>query len=318
MSCVLPTIKTQFSLGPDHRNHAPELEWGGSIAQWARSQPFDTYSAMGPADFARERGSGEITGRQTPLQAAALLDRYAVELNRLAAVLPYGNNPILDDLILDGRMCEALARYYSTRLKAACAYALAEYRGTADAGSKADLTALVDASLARWKALAELGDANYRPFLDTLRMHTETYLWSQATTNFARDATDVRTMFVSDVPCDTMQPELADGRELRLRVWPDDIDRRKDQQALTVHATVAGLGTDEKIRKVNLLWKPFRSEAAWRRIPMENAAADWAAQVDINAEGAMYGLEVITTRNATMAHVDGERPYGVINPWPLR
>ncbi len=319
LSRIVPTIKTQFSLGPDHRLHAPELEWGGSIRQWAHAEPLDTYFAMSPLDFVREVASGPLTGRRTPLQAAALLDQYAAETDRLAAQLPDGGAPPLTDIKLDGCMTAALARYYAARLRAACAFARAEWLGQTEPQHGSDLRTLIAQSQAHWKELADLGDAHYRPFLDMLRMHTQTYLWSQATPSFARDASDLRTLFFSDVSLSSApQPMRGDGENLAGRIWSDGVTPTGTKQRVALHATVIGLAVDEVIQQVNLLWKPFRSEAAWRRISMEASGAEWRSQVEVDPEGALYGLEVITTHNARILPVDGTRPYGAIEPWSVK
>jgi hypothetical protein len=333
MSRIVPTIKTQFSLGPDHRDHAPELEWGGSIRQWAKSQPFDTFSRSGPADYAREVMTGAHSGRLSPTDTAFVLELLSAETEDLSNRIPAKTSSALDDLILDAHMLAALSRYYMARLTAAAAFAMVD--GSAAAGRRENLPELVEElpelvaeSATQWKNLAELGDTNYRPFIDTLRMHTQTYLWSQSTARFERDRRDLETMLVSDVPLYVSRktPSGASG-DLKLRIWADQLNSQQSKQALVLRAAVGGLAGSEKLRTVNLLWKPFRSESQWQRIPMQPAAgqptagsgvqSEWTAQVEITAEGAMYGLEVITDQQATIARVDGVRPYGVIDPWPV-
>ncbi len=311
MSRIVPTAKTQYSLGPDHRDHAPELEWGGSIAQWANGLPFDTFFAMGPAEYAREMLSGNVTGRRTPLQAAALLRGYDKATRQKEAALP-GGSDALDDLKMDAKMLADLGDYYADRLEAATQYAMAEESGDQTAMESAKK--LTKASEHAWKTLADLGDETHKPFLDRLRMHVEDYLWSNSTRNFAQDDKDFRTMLVSDYVTKPVTKPLSDSSQLRITIEPIVMELG----ACGIRAKVSGLKANERIRAVNLLWKPFRSEVGWSRIPMDPAGDGWAGSGKISPEGAMYGVEVITNQSATIARVDGVRPYGVIDPWKAK
>jgi hypothetical protein len=40
-----------YSLGPDHRNHAPELEWGGDSNAFYQNQGFDSHNVMTMSEF---------------------------------------------------------------------------------------------------------------------------------------------------------------------------------------------------------------------------------------------------------------------------
>jgi len=314
LSRVVPTAKTQYSLGPDHRDHAPELEWGGSIRQWSQGQPFDTFFAMGPSEYARETLYGDYTGRQTPIQAAGTLTSLALQLDASAKEIPDGVSKSLDDLKIDAKMTGALARYYSARLMAASEFAMAEMGG--EKSSLPQLRTSVQLSQAAWRNLASLGDQYYHPFLDTLRMHTQEYLWSKATPGFAQDEVDLKTMLVSDAPTKTVGPINHDAA--RLLVWADKVKSFEDKQTVKLHATIGELREGEIVRKVNLLWKPFRSEVDWTRIGMDPVGDEWQAAVEINTEGAEYGLEVITDRRAMLAISPDGRPYRVIDPWIKR
>ncbi|MEP0765139.1 MAG: hypothetical protein HRF45_01165 [Fimbriimonadia bacterium] len=313
MSRILPTIKTQFSLGPDHRDHAPELEWGGSIRQWARALPFDTYFAMGCAEYAREVTTGNFTGRRTPVQAAEMLERMAAETEGRQRAIPSGASKSLDDLKTDARMLVLLARYYATRLRAATEYALAEV--TSDRKRVEAARELTAKSKAAWVALAEEGDRHFRPIIDRLRMHTETYQWSQSVKLFDQDEKDFVAMPVSDKPPGVQNRPMGDGANIRVSVEVTAVDRLRGEQTVEVAARISGLGRDERIMAVRLLSKPFRSEADWTRDAMQLSGDAWRASLHVAPQGVLYGVEVITNRSMFFARIDGAYPYGAIDPW---
>src|SRR5262249_19053910 len=73
-SRVIPTAFTAFSLGPDPRNPAPELEWGGAPRAFIEREPFDSHVFMSVKELMALRATGGIDGRLTPLDAAAILE----------------------------------------------------------------------------------------------------------------------------------------------------------------------------------------------------------------------------------------------------
>lgn len=121
-------------------------------------------------------------------------------------------------------------------------------------------------------------------------------------------------MLVSDYVTKPVTKPLSDSSQLRITIEPIVMELG----ACGIRAKVSGLKANERIRAVNLLWKPFRSEVGWSRIPMDPAGDGWAGSGKISPEGAMYGVEVITNQSATIARVDGVRPYGVIDPWKAK
>lgn len=306
MSEVVPLAINSYNIGPDHRDHAPELETGGSIRQWANGQPFDSFYAQSPREAALARETGVQVGKVSCAEGARRLLEAA---DRIHALLPKAAKVV--DLQIDAKMLEHLARYYGTRLKAAEQYALAERNP--DWGE--DVGRLTRASADRWRELAEEGDRWFKPFTDRLRMHTETYLWSQSSGKFAQDEKDLRTMLVSDARA--LQPAEARSVSVPGRVWPSPLDRSRDGQKLLFHAKIGNAPAGAFLRGVNLMWKPLRSEADWMRAPMDPVGDEWHCVVDVDAQGGMFGLEIVTSAGACLTMTEG-RPYGVIDPWEVK
>src|SRR4029079_2308544 len=83
---IVPWIQTGHTCGPDSRSFAPELELGGTVAEWARPftqtsankwpdcqnpTPFDTFAVASPADAAAHLVAGAATSRLSPVDIAA-------------------------------------------------------------------------------------------------------------------------------------------------------------------------------------------------------------------------------------------------------
>lgn len=49
---IIPYAKMVYSMGPDHRNHAPELETAGGVHIWADAGPFDEQNVQFPREYA--------------------------------------------------------------------------------------------------------------------------------------------------------------------------------------------------------------------------------------------------------------------------
>jgi dienelactone hydrolase len=167
-----------FSLGPDHRNHAIELEWGGDTAGYIAGDPFDSHVFKSVRETLADAATGGLDGRLTPPQTAARLLAEA-ETAAAAARIPLNSAPPaerkrLRELVTVCGQVAHLGRYYAERL-------LAAYRaGEADAGravAAGQATAHMQKAAAEWAALA--ASPFYKPFTERLRMRTNTFHWSQ-------------------------------------------------------------------------------------------------------------------------------------------
>ncbi len=72
-SMILPDAITSNCFGPDHRNHAPEFEWGDNVKAWSKSLPFDTQNVMSPREWIDNLMNGKLSAKATPLSMSAYL-----------------------------------------------------------------------------------------------------------------------------------------------------------------------------------------------------------------------------------------------------
>lgn len=184
-SRVVPTIYATHCLGPDHRNMAPELETGGSLADFAKVSPLDDSAIQSPAEYAGNLLAGRASGKASPLEIAKALEkagRRGRELleSALASaedVKSPQSRMEMECLVEDARALEQLAFYYACKLRAATEMELATRSG--EAGRLEAARSHTDEAHRHWEKLAEVGKRHYQPLLDTLRMHTTTFTWEE-------------------------------------------------------------------------------------------------------------------------------------------
>jgi hypothetical protein len=204
MSQVVPLIYQAHSLGPDHRNMAPELETGGDVAQFARSQPFDTFAMQTVQEFVTRQLLGKPTAKMSPLEAADALERVSKQilqrLETLRGDVESGKKEY-DCIKLDAQALAYLAQYYAEKLRAGTAYAF--YEATADITHIDEAIKRADLAKQAWGRLASVTVKHYRPFLDTLRMHSVAFHWQTEGIKLEKDAAilqEAKKKFEESVP----------------------------------------------------------------------------------------------------------------------
>jgi dienelactone hydrolase len=175
-SRIVSTAFSAFSLGPDHRNHAIELEWGGDTAAYLAAEAFDTHVFASIRETVAGGDAG-YDGRLPAYVAAARLASLA-DAAAKAASIPLDSAPPterkrLKELVTACRQAAHLGRYYSERFLSAWRAGLAE-AGTPGAAGQA--ASHMQAAAREWGALAS--NSFYKPFTERLRMHTNAYHWS--------------------------------------------------------------------------------------------------------------------------------------------
>jgi cephalosporin-C deacetylase-like acetyl esterase len=179
-SKIIPTAYTIYSLGPDHRNHNPEMELGGDVAAFIVVEPFDSFSVMSVKEALSLSAVGGKDGRVPSYAYANRLAGYATEVRSgLAGISVAGlSDPAakrLKELREAMLMLSHLGDYYAGRLESAYWQARSEQSGVQD-------NSRVRAALARsrdaWGLLCDSPEANYyKPFTEPLRMHTNAFHW---------------------------------------------------------------------------------------------------------------------------------------------
>jgi len=175
---IILTAFSAFSLGPDHRNHAIELEWGGNTENYLIGKPFDSHVFKSVSEALADEATGSQDGRISPLETAALLKARAAVAERASEIplysVPEGERKRLKEIITACGQAAHLGNYYAARF-------LSAYRaGQAQAGVKdaaAKSTFYMQEAVKEWSALAAC--SFYKPFTERLRMHTNTFHWAQ-------------------------------------------------------------------------------------------------------------------------------------------
>jgi hypothetical protein len=179
-SRIIPTAYTIYSLGPDHRDHNPEMELGGDVDAFIAQEPFDTFSLMSVKESLSWLALGLKDGRAANCAfAGRLTDDAAQVRSAVAAINPAGLSEKAakrwKELRAAMLMLSHLGDYYAGRLQSAF------WRGLAEQGRGAcnpEANAALRQSLEAWSQLSDSPEANYyKPFTETLRMHTTQFHW---------------------------------------------------------------------------------------------------------------------------------------------
>jgi dienelactone hydrolase len=176
-SRIISTAFAAFSLGPDHRNHAIELEWGGDTAGYLAAGPFDSHVFSSIREAAAGDAAGGLDGRIPPQVTAAHLAADAAVAAKAASIplssAPPGERKRLRELITTCEQAARLGRYYSERFLSAWRFGQSE-AGVAGAAGQA--AAHMREAEKAWSELAAC--SFYKPFTERLRMRTNAYHWS--------------------------------------------------------------------------------------------------------------------------------------------
>ncbi len=202
MSHVVPLILQSHCPGPDHRTTASELQTGGDLRQFAHSQPFDTFVMQSPQEYVTRQITGRPTAKVSPLENADRLERLAKHLLQRTASLVPGTRqtaaasqalPTSESaksefhcISMDAAALAHLAAYYASKIRAGVAYAT--YEATGDIGYVDLAKAHTDLAHRGWKELASVTARHYRPFIDTLCMHSVAFHWQNELPKLEKDA----------------------------------------------------------------------------------------------------------------------------------
>ena len=174
---IISTAFAAFSLGPDHRNHAIELEWGGDTNAFLAAEPFDSHVFKSVKEDLAEEMTGAVDGRISPEETASRLKADAA-LAAKAADIPVESVPAqekkrLKEFVTACTQASYLGRYYAERLMAAWRWGQSEAHGKPSGSATWHMQAAEEA----WRLLS--ANPYYRPFTERLRMRTNTFHWSQ-------------------------------------------------------------------------------------------------------------------------------------------
>lgn len=176
-SRIVSTAFSAFSLGPDHRNHAVELEWGGDTAGYLAAEPFDSHVFKSVREALADAATGGRDGRISPWETAARLAADAEAAAKAAEIsissAPPEEKKRLKELMTACAQAAHLGRYYAERFMATFRSGQAEAGAAASAGQAAGH---LQNAAKEWGLLA--AEPFYKPFTERLRMRTNAYHWS--------------------------------------------------------------------------------------------------------------------------------------------
>ncbi|MBI5434353.1 MAG: acetylxylan esterase [Planctomycetes bacterium] len=316
-SAIVPTLFTAFSFGPDHRDHAPELEWGGTTDDVIQNEPFDSHVFLSIKERLAYSATGGVDGR-TP-NALAGLNR-TFETLHLPSPESTGADLELDAAI---NLPSALGEYFSWRLRLGDLIASSEACATESTDAALDRD-LLRSGYARaqsaWAALADSSAASfYRPFTDRLRMHSNEFHWRSQSELVEREAVRyagsiskeaLRRSSLAPTPART---PLAAPPSLR---WSAPTDS-------TVRCTLdASKSVGDPIERAWLLEKPLPSSTFFHKRAMTRDATSFTIDLARANAGHAIAAEIETTRGVyRLPEWTHQRPYDVVparaGPTPL-
>ncbi len=311
-SKIIPTAYTIYSLGPDHRNHNPEMELGGDLAAFIAGEPFDSFSVKSVKEALSLGAVGGMDGRVPSYAYAGRLAGYAAEVRSALANLNdaglSGNAAKrLKELRAAMLMVSHLGDYYAGRLESAYWEARSEQTGV---GHNDEVRAALTRSRDAWGLLSDSPEANYyKPFAEPLRMHTNAFHWR------------------SELPA-------LQGMLDRVAATQGQASPREEMPAFIPAPKSAGLSwTSEgeevvctvparELTQAWLLMKPLPSTTFFHKIPMEKKGDVFEVRVTRMSCGQMIAAEVqFAGHVARVPSWEDTDPYLVIpslaRPTPL-
>ncbi len=302
-STLLPWAFMAYALGPDHRSHAPELEWGGDTNTFIQGQGFDTHTFLPINEELANAATGGIDGRVGVYETLQRLQIAAqsVRSSTLARATPRQ----VEIANAVARMAD-LADYYANRFLAAKSMATVESAsGVQRRYSRwpVDTDAIAKAA----EAYARLGkDAFYRPFTDRLRMHINDFAWAREGAKV-----DAEAKRVLGLPAYEGEVAFVRGGEGGGGPNKATVDWRSEGGQVAVRVS------SEHGEKAWLLEKPLPSSTYFHKTPMRRVGDHFEASFRRERWGHALAVE-IQERGAVWREpfVTDTRPYLVIPSRP--
>ncbi|NOY81602.1 MAG: hypothetical protein GXP31_11455 [Kiritimatiellaeota bacterium] len=321
MSRIVPLIYSVHCMGPDHRNMAPEFETGGPIDRFAFVKPLDTFAMQSIPEYVARLLRKDPSARTDPLQMAAALDQAVTKigtgLKRPPPRVTRGRRELMD-WRADAQCLAALGAYYAAKVRAATWLQL--YRATRDPESWRRARECAEQAVDAWQALSQAGDRFYRPFVDTLRMHTEKFRWSAYLPEVKKDLEilervkrRVAALKLPVIP--GVKPVSLAPLTVRVDCTPISATRALKTFRVRVTPAVGAVSFPAGTRAF-LRFKHLPSEQTWRKRRMQPRDGGFVGTVRVTPAGAQWAVEVVAPQAGTCwPDWRRERPYRVIEPW---
>jgi dienelactone hydrolase len=330
-SQVVPLSYLGYALGPDHRDHAPELETGGDTQAFIDGNPLDPLVYQPAHEVAAFRTLGLNDGRVRLAQAGVKLATVSADIRR--KISSVGDSIIKPEA--KGRykelknafgMLSALAEYYGGRFRYAEAaatlpypkpdpfpvvelpqnfpvYGAWDFGGMGSNGVPLGIGDSFHETKKGWSILSNSTVADfYQPFTERLRMHTNNFIWKQEFPGILNEWPFPNVPARKEIPAgDAVAPWAPSSKQLPL-LW-----HRSDGKIVVAVSA-------DSLTAASLLYKPLPSTTFFHKVPMTKQGNRYVADIPDESWGACIAAEV-TSRNAVTripSFLAGEKPYLVI------
>ncbi|AIE86247.1 acetylxylan esterase [Fimbriimonas ginsengisoli] len=280
-SLLMPKAFMAYSLGPDHRNHAPELEWGGDTSAYVQGQGLDSFSFLPINEELANRATGGVDGRIPLLDVARDQGIPETLLGRTASFFQSPSlraREIAETVVMDS----TLASYYQGRFTAASEYAQTEAAQGPPGATDLMRSSMRDAA----EAMRLLGtNTRYKPFTERLRMRTNTFSWSGEAKKVADEVARLHGLPGAINPV----PSIVSGAG------------RKRDEAMSWFDTGKTITCALRAPFADRAWllvKPLPSSTFFHRIPMRRHGTQFEAEFDRDRCGHMVAAELLYGRKA--------------------
>ncbi|MGC8862673.1 MAG: hypothetical protein ACP5R5_07845, partial [Armatimonadota bacterium] len=226
-----------------------------------------------------------------------------------------------NDLTTELTALSHLGDYYSHKLFAASIYALMVE--SSDVSLETPIRMELTAAASAWKKLAKIGDEHYKPFVDTLRMHTEQFTWSKQAESLPDDVKVLE---------ETIAEIKASGKSGKAPMIAIDVDIERPEvvqceSALEAPAQASApkkltvkvkFANPDWLDKVSLKTKPFPSDKGdWTLTPMKRDGQFWVGEAEVEPEGLLWCIEALDVDGigCTWPDFRKETPYRYVAPW---
>ncbi len=281
-SRVIPTVFTAHAFGPDHRDHAPELEWGGASDDLVQTGPFDAHVFKTIAESLALEATGGKDGRLSLRDGIQRLENLRSAIGSLAPLdMPVEHRGAAREIRAATAELWYLADYHRFRWSAAWASAAAEAQIGEPLRWRRLAASKMDEALEAWRELCESPSSLfYKPFTDRLRMGTHHFRWDLELPKVADEAKRLRALAEGTGPEALLEigtGTLSPDRSLR---WRDEAGQ--------VQCTLDGRSVD----RAWLLHKPLPSSTFFHKIPMARRGNDFEAAFERKSCGHLIAAEV--------------------------
>ncbi|MEQ1932382.1 MAG: hypothetical protein ABL962_00685, partial [Fimbriimonadaceae bacterium] len=307
-SSQIANIFNAHSLGPDHRNHSPEMELMGGSDEFIQGEPFDSLTYCSAREFALMRTLGLSDGRFSPADVAVALDPNPfteyVQADLSTEEFSAVSLARYKELAMARKMAQHLATYVSQRMRAAIGLAEQErVTGKLVAGDYS--RDHMRQALRAWEQMSTSPEAQfYRPFTERLRMRTNTYHWNTLLPTLERYNAEVQAMAPSNARTEWQPRFLSSPDNVLTWRWVNG----------RIKCSVLASG----LKSAALLYKPLPSSTFFHRVRMTRVGKSFEAQLPPSQWGYCLAAEVRTTKGVTsrIPGVGSHSPYLIVPALP--